>query len=78
MTAHNTLYSTGVKDSGVSSQKPEAGLGMVSASENAVGDTVPPHDLGLLSATWKQKTNVRKNVNCYFLFQGCTSLSAPF
>ena len=78
MIAHNTLYSTGVKDSGVSSQKPEAGLGVVSASENAVGDTVPQHDLSLLSAPWKQKTNVRKDVNHCFLFQGCTSLSALF
>ena len=49
MIAHNTLWSTGV-----SSQKPEAGLGVGSASENTVGGAVHPHYLGLLSATWKQ------------------------
>ena len=78
MTVHNnTLYATGVKNSGASSQNPETGLEVVNASEKAVGNTVPPCYLNLLSASCKQKTKMQ-NTQLLLLIPELQASKHPF
>lgn len=74
---NNTLYATGVKNSGASSQNPEAGLEVVNASENAVGNTVHPRYLSLLSASCKQKTKMQ-NSQLMLLIPALQASKHPF
>lgn len=74
MTVHNTLCSPGVKDSGVSSQKPEAGLEW-SALQRTLWGSLCPHMISAFSLPHGSRKQMCGRMSTAAAYSGVAGLS---